>query len=100
MARSIAKRTGLGMELLSAKVLAGRFALSAFFHWLHRRALPEGPVFQSTPYWLSTMALLAALWTAVFLWLRRRLAAPNVAQAAAFLLLVLVLVTSKWLPGG
>lgn len=90
----------LALFLLTALLPAGGFALSSLLHWLHRRVLPDGPVFQSVPYWLSVIALLAAFWTAAFLWLSRRLAAANLAQAAAFLLLVLSLVTSRWLPGG
>lgn len=90
----------LALFLLTALLPAGGFGLSSRLHWLHRRALPDGPVFQSIPYWLSVIALLAAFWTAVFLWLRKRLGAANLAQAAAFLLLVLALATSRWLPGG
>jgi Peptidase family M28 len=90
----------LALSILTALLPIGGFALSTFFHWLHNHVLPDGPVFQSTPYWLSAIALLAAVWAAIYLWLRKRLAAPNLAQAAAFILLILILVTSKLLSGG
>jgi hypothetical protein len=82
----------LALAILTALLPVGGFALSTFFHWLHRRLLPDGPVFQSTPYWISAIGLLSTVWANSYLWLRKRLAAPNLVQAAALILLILVLV--------
>ncbi len=90
----------LALVLLAIVVGAGSFGLAAVLLRLHRGWLPDGPVFQSMPYWLCLLALIAALCTAAYLWLRKRLGGSNTALAAAFLLLVLALAAAKWLPGG
>ena len=96
------KRLGLAalaLALLAIVVGAGSFGLAALLFRLHRRWLPDGPVFQSIPYWLCLLALIAALCAAACLWLRKRLGGSHAALAAAFLLLVLALAAAKWLPG-
>lgn len=89
----------LALVLLAVFVGLGSFGFAAFPVWLHRGWLPDGPVFQSIPYWLCLLALNTALCTAVCSWLRKRLGGLHLVLAAAFLMLVLVLASAKWLPG-
>jgi hypothetical protein len=68
--------------------------------WLHLHRLSEGNLLQSVPYVLSMFSLLAALVDAVHLWLRKKLTAAGVSLGGCALVLLAVLATAKWLPGG
>lgn len=76
------------------------FAFEFGVRWLHLHFLPEGPLVQNTPYVFGLFALLAAVQTLFYKLFRRRLGAPALFLGGALLLLVFVLVMSRWLPGG
>jgi hypothetical protein len=68
--------------------------------WLHLHALPEGGLDQNTYYILGLFALLLAVDALLYKFFRKRIDPPAFFLGGAGLLFVLVLVTSKWLPGG
>jgi len=68
--------------------------------WLHLNALPEGGLDQNTFYVLGLFALLLGVDALLYKFFRKRIAPPAFFLGGAALLFVLVLVTSKWLPGG
>jgi len=68
--------------------------------WLHMRSLQEGSTLQSTPYLLSMFALLAAVGTALYLWLREKLSGAVLPLGGFALILLAVMATARWLPGG
>lgn len=68
--------------------------------WLHLHALPEGGLDQNTFYILGLFALLLAVDSLLYNFFRKRIAPAAFFLGGAGLLFVLVLVTSKWLPGG
>jgi hypothetical protein len=68
--------------------------------WLHLRALPEGGLDQNSYYILGLFGLLLAVDALLYNFFRKRIAPPAFFLGGAALLFVLVLVTSKWLPGG
>ncbi|MGB6960799.1 MAG: M20/M25/M40 family metallo-hydrolase [Candidatus Acidiferrum sp.] len=68
--------------------------------WLHLHALPEGPLDQNTLYVLGLFALLAAILAMFYGLFRKKIASPEYFLGGAILIFLLVLVTSKWLPGG
>jgi hypothetical protein len=63
-------------------------------------ALPEGGLDQNTYYIFGLFALLLAVNALLYRFFRKRIAPPAFFLGGAGLLFVLVLVTSKWLPGG
>jgi hypothetical protein len=89
----------LQIALLLLLALIG-FGFEAGVRWLHREALPEGPLDQNIPYLLALFALLLA---ALF-WFCRLIQKWIVPAAfffgAAWLLFFIVLATSLRLPGG
>ncbi|MGB7283888.1 MAG: M28 family peptidase [Candidatus Acidiferrum sp.] len=68
--------------------------------WLHMHALQEGPLDQNVLYTLGLFALLAAVLAMLDKLFRKKIAPPAFFLGGAFLVFILVLVTSKWLPGG
>ena len=68
--------------------------------WLHLHSLPEGPMDQNTLYVLGLFALLTAVAAFVYAMLRNKIAAPAFFLGGALLVFALVLVTTRWLPGG
>ena len=68
--------------------------------WLHLRWLAEGSTLQSIPYLLSMFALLAAVGTALYLWLRQKLTGAAFALGGFLLILLAAMATARWLPGG
>jgi hypothetical protein len=68
--------------------------------WLHLRWLAEGSTLQSIPYLLSMFALLAAVGTALYLWLRQKLIGAAFALGGFLLILLAAMATARWLPGG
>jgi hypothetical protein len=67
---------------------------------LHLRYLPEGDLKQNPFYVFGLIALLAALQVALCKMLRKKISLPAFFLGGALLIFALVLVTSKWLPGG
>ena len=89
----------LQLVLLLVLLLLG-LGFEAFVRWLHRNVLAEGPPDQNIPYLLALFSLSLA----VLFWLSR-LIQKWIAPAAfffgaAWLLFLVVLATSFWLPGG
>lgn len=68
--------------------------------WLHLHALPEGGIYQSRLYVLGLFTLLASVLAMTWKLARKRIAAPAFFLGGAILVAVLVVVSSKWLPGG
>jgi hypothetical protein len=68
--------------------------------WLHLHALPEGGLEQNVLYVLGLYALLAAVLSLLYSLFRKRIIAPAFFLGGALLIFVLILVTTKWLPGG
>jgi hypothetical protein len=68
--------------------------------WLHLHALPEGGLEQDALYVFSLYALLAAVLVLLYSLFRKRIASPAFFLGGALLIFVVILVTTKWLPGG
>ncbi len=68
--------------------------------WLHLHALPEGGLEQNALYVLGLYALLAAVLVLLYSLFRKRITPPAFFLGGALLIFVLILVTTKWLPGG
>ena len=68
--------------------------------WLHLHALPEGGLEQNALYVFGLYALLAAVLTWLYSLFRKRITPPAFFLGGALLIFVLILVTTKWLPGG
>jgi Peptidase family M28 len=69
-------------------------------HWLHLHALPEGGLEQNAIYILGLVAMLLAILMALYRVCTRKVTPPAFFLGGALLMLVIVFVTSKWLPGG
>ena len=69
-------------------------------HWLHERVLPEGFLLQSWPYVLSLFALFFAASGTIFLCLRKKIGAAAFSLGGSLVVLLTVVATAKWLPGG
>jgi hypothetical protein len=81
----------LQLALLLLLLLLG-LGFETFIRWLHRNIFAEGPLDQNIPYLLSLLSLsLAGLF-----WFSRLIQR----WIAAWLLFLVVLATSLWLPGG
>jgi len=76
------------------------FGFVRLVEWLHARSLPEGPLLQSGPYLASLLAMQTAVSTAIFLRLRNKITPAAFSLGGSFLILLAVLATAKWLPGG
>ena len=87
----------LGMIVL---LLLVGFGFARGVHWLHLHPLPEGGLEQNSLYTLGLFALLLALQTTLYKWLRKKISSPAFFLGGACLIFVLVLATSRWLPGG
>jgi hypothetical protein len=68
--------------------------------WLHLHALPEGGLEQNALYVLGLYTLLAAVLALLYSLFRKRITPPAFFLGGALLIFVLILVTTKWLPGG
>lgn len=87
----------LGILLLLALIGLG---FQAGVRRLHLHTLDEGPLDQNSLYVLGLFALLGSI-LALLYWLLRRWFAPAVFfLGGALLVYAIVLITSKWLPGG
>jgi Peptidase family M28 len=73
------------------------FVLGA--RWLHLHVFAEGPLDQSVPYTLGLFALLFALQALVWRFFRKRVVPAAFFLGGAILTYVLVLLTSRWMPG-
>ncbi|HEY6386316.1 MAG TPA: M20/M25/M40 family metallo-hydrolase [Candidatus Acidoferrum sp.] len=69
-------------------------------HGLHLHALPEGGLEQNALYVFGLYALLAGVLTLLYSLFRKRITPPAFFLGGALLIFVLILVTTKWLPGG
>jgi hypothetical protein len=69
-------------------------------HWLHLHAFPDGGLEQNAPYVFGLYALLAAMLSLLYSLFRKRITPPAFFLGGALLIFVLILVTTKWLPGG
>ena len=87
------------IALLFVLLLIG-LGFERFVRWLHRDVLPEGPLDQNIPYVLALFALLLAALFWLCQLIQKRIAAAAFFFGAAWLLFLVVLVTSLWLPGG
>jgi hypothetical protein len=76
------------------------FGFMKLVDWLHARWLPEGPLLQSQPYLLALFALLAAVCAGMFRWLGKKTTPIGFSLSGSLLILLAVLATAKWLPGG
>jgi Peptidase family M28 len=85
--------------LLVLLLLLG-FGFQYAVRWLHLRYLPEGDLKQNPFYVFGLLALIAALQMALCKLLRKKISLPAFFLGGALLIFALVLVTSKWLPGG
>jgi peptidase M28-like protein len=87
-----------GILLLLALIGLG-FMLGV--RWLHLHTLfPEGSLDQNLFYVLGLFSLLTAVQIMLYNLLRRKIVPPAFFLGGALLMFILVLVTSKWLPGG
>lgn len=68
--------------------------------WLHLHALPEGGLEQNALYVLGLHAFLATVLVLLYSLFRKRITPPALFLGGALLIFVLILVTTKWLPGG
>lgn len=68
--------------------------------WLHLNWLPEGSLIQNYVYTLGLFALLAALFVAIYKWFSKKIDPPAFFLGGAILVFILLVVLSKWLPGG
>jgi hypothetical protein len=69
-------------------------------HWLHLHALPEGGLEQNALYVFGLYALLAAVLILLYSLFRKRITPAAFFLGGALLIFVLILVITKWLPGG
>ena len=69
-------------------------------HWLHLHVLPEGGLEQNGLYVFGLYALLAAALILLYSLFRKRIKPIAFFLGGGLLILVFVLVTTKWLPGG
>ncbi len=86
---------GLALFLL----LAG-LGFEGGLRWLQFHALPEGGLEQNHYYTLSLFALLLALQTSLYKLLRKKISPAALFLGGGLLVFALVLITSRWLPGG
>lgn len=86
--------------LILVMLAAAGLGFVSLVRWLHLRVLPEGPLDQNALYLLGLFALLAAVLASLYWWLRRWFAPPVFFLGGAVLVFSLLVVTSKWLPGG
>ncbi len=68
--------------------------------WLHLHALPEGGIEQNALYVFGLYALLAAVLSLLYSLFRKKIAPPAFFLGGALLIFVLILLATKWLPGG
>lgn len=68
--------------------------------WLHLHTLPEGGLDQNFFYVFGLVALLTAVLTLLYKLFRKKIDPPAFFLGGAILLFILVLVSTKWLPGG
>lgn len=68
--------------------------------WMHLHALPEGGLDQNALYTLGLFVLLAAVLGILYKLLLKKIAPPAFFLGGAILIFILVLATSRWLPGG
>lgn len=68
--------------------------------WLHLNWLPEGSLIQNYLYTLGLFALLATLLIVSYKWCCKKIEPPAFFLGGAILIFILLVVLSKWLPGG
>jgi len=69
-------------------------------HWLHLHALPEGGLEQNAFYVFGLCALLVTVLSLFYSLFRKKITSPAFFLGGALLIFVLILLTTKWLPGG
>jgi peptidase M28-like protein len=89
--------TQLGLALL---LLIAGLGFEGGLRWLQFHALPEGGLEQNLYYTLGLFALLLALQTWFYKLLRKKISAAALFLGGGLLIFALVLITSRWLPGG
>ena len=87
---------------LAMLVLLSQLGMGYMFglRWLHSNFLGDGNVEQNFFYALGLLSLLAALQSALYRLLRKKIAAPSLFLGGALLIFAFLLIASKWLPGG
>jgi hypothetical protein len=86
------------LVLLVSMLIGLGFVLGV--QWLHLHALPEGGLEQNALYVFGLFALLAAVLILLYSLFRKRITPPAFFLGGALVIFVLILVTTKWLPGG
>ncbi|MGE5199328.1 MAG: M20/M25/M40 family metallo-hydrolase, partial [Rhodospirillaceae bacterium] len=101
------REASIGGIILAVVIFAGFAGASGYFGWrfgrlagmLHERWLLPGNVLLSAPYAGTMVALVVAAWLALYVLLRKLLAARSIALGAAFVLLVAAALSS-WFAAG
>jgi hypothetical protein len=87
----------LGLAILF--LLAG-LGFELGVRWLQLHALPDGGVQQNHYYTAGLFAVLLALQTMLYRLLRKKISPPALFLGGELLIFALVLLSSRWLPGG
>ena len=101
------REASIGGIVLAALIVLAFTGASGYFGWrfgrlagaMHERWLPPGNVLVSAPYAGVMVALVVAVWLALYVLLRKLLAARSIALGAAFVLLVAAALSS-WFAAG
>ncbi len=101
------REAGIGGILLAVIIYAAFAGASGYFGWrfgrlagtLHERWLPDGNVMTSAPYAAAMVASIIAVWLAVYVLLRKWIAAQSIALGAAFVILTAA-AASSWFAAG
>jgi hypothetical protein len=101
------KAASIGGIILAAVIFAAFAGGAGYLGWrygrlaapLHARWLPEGNVLLSGPYATAFVALIITAWLALYVLLRKKLAAHSIALGSAFVLL-LAAAAASWFAAG
>ena len=101
------REASIGGVILAAFIFAAFAGASGYLGWrygrlagiLHERRLPDGNVLMSGPYAGAMVAFIMAVWLALYVLLRKKLAAHSIALGAAFVLLVGAAASSSFAVG-
>ena len=101
------REAGIGGIILAVLIYAAFAGASGYFGWrfgrlaglAHQRWLQEGPVLTSGMYAATMVACIVTVWLALYVLLRKKLAAQSIALGAAFVLLAAAAI-SAWFAAG
>ncbi len=90
----------LSFLLMVVVSCAAGYGFARGVRWMHLRWLPEGNVITSGIYALSLVAFMAALWSALYNLLRKKISAETLALGALAGWVILAWLTAVYLRGG